>query len=1234
MDSALYNRLADVRAALKKKYAEGGRTPTICTDEALRELARCAPRTREELAYVNGLGKTFAEKYGDAFLEVLDRYHAEQKPQKILTSDVRSTLKNLENRLVNINKKNRLLYMGKLYAKYAVDMYVREQKRNRDLQDFLLHPTRRSITVVDTGAKQGQNKRYTNLVTLLREVNRDARETGQYDLYIGYPYVEGRMKGENFNIKAPLMLFPVVAERDANSVVIRIDESKDVLYNTNLVLTHRKFSGLGGELPNPVYESTGDFAKDIRSYYADNGILYEGAIGGLEPFGEYASDKFPHFENGEYRIVNNAVLGKFSIYSSALQHDFRDIAEAGEVNPLVSDLLSDIGELDYYADESSATTAETAVVSEKDIFYINDLNASQENAIASIERLPNLVIQGPPGTGKSQTITSIIADFVAKGKSVLMVSQKKAALDVIYSRLGDLSRYAVQVHDTKDKDEFYTQIGRLLDGAARPACNERDLSMAALSIDAQIEKLERIAKELYEPCAFGVPMYELYQENLGNMFLKISLANVNVFARNVDASILGLNYRDLCAMREFTENDVLVRDAVRYFGILEKYPWVKDMIHSLGNFDVIEMQEQADGFYKEHVAFLRRSALSRLAGARKHKKALRAVLKKYFVKRPSYKLFYRDPLALIQGFACYEDFAALDAAFQVLSPTQMVYLDCVYRVSKELGWDLREICDGMFDYCVFRVIDDFECTHRPLLHDVSNFSFIVRQTAKMVSQKKALTRDRLASLLTDSFAEQVGASKRLGEMKRVVESKRRPSVTKFLDKFGFELFKGVRIWLMTPETVSEVLPLESGLFDLLVFDEASQIYIEKGIPAIARASKVIIVGDHKQLRPSSLGMGRFDGEDDTSEEPTLLDEESLLDLARFRYPEVMLNYHYRSRYEELIAFSNHAFYKGKLCISPNATPPSAPPIEVIRVEDGRWINRTNPAEAHRVVELVRNLLCERNNRRTIGIITFNSAQRDLILDLLDTECARDADFAAKYTAEQGRTDNGEDTGLFVKNIENVQGDERDCIIFSFAYARNETGKVVRNFGWLNQSGGENRLNVAISRAKEKIYVVTSITADELVVDDLTNDGPKILKRYLAYAYAVSGGNRETARQILLSLSSAEPARSRFDYDGAFEQDVYEALTGAGYIVERQVGIGGYRITLAIKDESGRYLLGIDCDGKLYHTVPSARERDLYRTQYLESRGWRMYRVWSNNWWRDSRKELRRIREAINYVELN
>lgn len=590
------------------------------------------------------------------------------------------------------------------------------------------------------------------------------------------------------------------------------------------------------------------------------------------------------------------------------------------------------------------------------------------------------------------------------------------------------------------------------------------------------------------------------------------------------------------------------------------------------------------------------------------------------------KILLEKPSDVKSSLEYYTDFAKLKPLYYRLSENEKTYFSSMRELHK-LGYGELPKCNNiLFNQILFEHIQRFEAKNRELFQSIESFDNVIQSLSKAIAQKRDLTRKLLEKILLENMGS-ITMSKRRGEIARVVESKRKWSVNKFVQKFELELFNGIKIWLLTPEVVSEIIPLKLGLFDLVIFDEASQMYIEKGIPSIIRAKKVVVAGDHKQLRPSSLGRGRIDIDEDLlegdAEIPAALEEESLLDLARFKYQNILLNFHYRSKYEELIAFSNYAFYKGRLYVSPNASKPDKPPIEFITVKDARWINRSNVQEAKEVVRLLKKFFENRNGAETIGIITFNITQRDLIDDLIDEECAKDISFGSAVKAELERKENGEDIGLFVKNIENVQGDERDVIIFSIGYAKNESGRLVRSYGWLNQKGGENRLNVAITRAKKKVFIVNSFDPNELQVEDAKNEGPRILKKYLQYAKAISNGDSKSAKQILLSFGDAENNGSIISFDSDFENQVYDSLTDLGYEVETQVGIGGYRIDLAIKRDN-KYILGVECDGKLYHSSKSARERDYYWQKYLESRGWRIYRIWSTNWWKNPKSEIQKI----------
>jgi len=358
-----------------------------------------------------------------------------------------------------------------------------------------------------------------------------------------------------------------------------------------------------------------------------------------------------------------------------------------------------------------------------------------------------------------------------------------------------------------------------------------------------------------------------------------------------------------------------------------------------------------------------------------------------------------------------------------------------------------------------------------------------------------------------------------------------------------------------------------------------------------------------------------------------LDAKSLLDLARYKYYETILNYHYRSEYEELIAFSNHAFYEGKLIVSPNQSEPDKPPIEYVHVKDGVFDKRRNIEEANAVIKLLKKIFREREHNETIGVITFNSTQRDTIENLIDEELFKRSVYQKQFEQELFRQEEGEDKSLFVKNIENVQGDERDIIVFSMGYARDPFGIVHRRFGWLNNEGGQNRLNVAISRAKKKIYFVSSLFPEELKVEDLKSTGPKLLKNYMRYCYYVSNGKQDLAREVLNQLHTTEETKTEETLSD-FVLDIKQRLERNNYVVKTSIGIGNYSIDLAIYDEDSKtYLLGIICD--VDSNIDMTARRDLiHQEKYLKARKWNLYRVFSSNWYTDPNKEMRIIRDLL------
>lgn len=425
------------------------------------------------------------------------------------------------------------------------------------------------------------------------------------------------------------------------------------------------------------------------------------------------------------------------------------------------------------------------------------------------------------------------------------------------------------------------------------------------------------------------------------------------------------------------------------------------------------------------------------------------------------------------------------------------------------------------------------------------------------------------------------------------------------------------VFMMSPMSVAAYLPPGAVEFDLVVFDEASQVKPVDAFGALLRGHQAVVVGDSKQLPPTSF----FDsvvGDGDEDEASETRDVESVLELFKARQaPERMLGWHYRSRHESLIAVSNREFYDGKLIVFPSPDAERADVGLVYRhLPDARYDrggSRANRAEAREVAEAVM-AHARRAPELTLLVATFSQAQQKEVRDQLELLRKQDP------TLESFFADDALEP-FEVKNLENVQGDERDVVFISVGYGRDQTGAVSMNFGPLNRDGGERRLNVLVTRARRRCEVFTNLRADDLDLNRTNARGVTAFKRYLQYA--------ETG-----VLEMDEPTGR--ESDSPFEDAVADALRAAGHRVVHQVGVGGFRIDLAVVDPErpGRYLLGIECDGATYHSARTARDRDRIRQTVLEGLGWQIHRVWSTDWFRDPTTQLKRVVAAIEQAKAN
>jgi len=419
-------------------------------------------------------------------------------------------------------------------------------------------------------------------------------------------------------------------------------------------------------------------------------------------------------------------------------------------------------------------------------------------------------------------------------------------------------------------------------------------------------------------------------------------------------------------------------------------------------------------------------------------------------------------------------------------------------------------------------------------------------------------------------------------------------------------------FMMSPLAVSQYLPPDIK-FDVVIFDEASQVSPGDAINCIYRSKALITVGDQKQLPPTSFFTNSEDIDEDSDEENLAADYESILDLMKStgNFNSMTLRWHYRSRHEDLISYSNASFYDGRLVTFPGAIAHSDRYGVKFHKVDGiyrRSAGRDNPIESKYVAKLVIKHF-EENPESSLGVVAFSSTQRDSIENAVALARNERPDLDGYF--QDNRID-----GFFVKSLESVQGDERDVIIFSVGYGPDETGKFYKNFGPLNQSGGHRRLNVAITRARELVQLVSSVSAAD--IGEVNSEGARHLRRYLDFA-------ERGPAALALELGPAG-----LGTDSPFEDSVIDSIRSWGFEVQPQVGVAGYRIDIGVKhpNSPGAFMLGVECDGAMYHSSRAARDRDRLRHEILEGLGWSLHHIWGTAWYRNRAQEEDRLKTLL------
>ncbi len=1132
-----------------------------------------------------------------------------------------------------------------------------------------------------------------DLKTLLREIEEIEKETGRYELYVCWPFVYGAVK--NYTLRAPLLMFPVVIDvvDDAN-INICLKYGERIQLNKALMLAIADSKHLNLE----------DMDMEFDSIKARFGSL-QGLISYLREFGiklGFKPEKKLHAftKYGEPSMVaplevkNLCLLSRCSLANS-IYADYSALEKKHLTNDSINELLN-------------ARSGKKKATKCNDLYLINNVDYAQEQVVRKVNESGNMVIYGPPGTGKSQTIVNVISDAICKNKKVLVVSQKKAALEVVFNRLSNLNSKAMFIVDAeKEKRDFFKRCFTAHEEILKSSFDDKlqkEYAELEKRLEGEIENLNAISDCLNKVTPFGLSLQQMYYNSykIGKKSTEYALYK----EMQKDKQIMSLNFDELSSALGILQEKNKAEIYFNYVEEKKKNPFIDAFKEGLSVHAVAEAQSKLKRLFASRKALFdvgkykyARQVLTYYDQVKndKNSKALIKLIAKYeypssekflstscimfplypvakvnMVKKEKIvKAEVEKTLSAVDKYLADYEFLkniltesgyllAVDGILHgnngilrllLWAVENYVMLNDTCLILKNLDENQKHVLDFAYEngstypkyinilnsilpVRIYHEIIKYEEENHDTLSATVDFENIRARIVSIKKQQNEISKKIAMQTFSEDYKKMMnGSTQSKDYVYQIAKKQNFWSIRKTMEVYGDYLFKLFPCWLLSPENVSTILPLKRNLFDVVLFDEASQVFIENTIPSIFRGNRIVVAGDAKQLRPTTTFMKRYMGagvEDDLDyTTQAALEVESLLDLAVSRYESSNITYHYRSKNEELIDFSNKAFYNGDLQIAPNVSKNiKHKPIERILVP-GVWRDRRNAEEAKKIVDLIKSLLKTRKNNETIGVITFNVEQENCIEELIDKQCFDDAEFRNLYIKEKNRIENGEDVSLFIKNLENVQGDERDIIIFSIGYARNEFGKVNATFGSLSNEGGENRLNVAITRAKQKIYVVTSIEPEELKVDSSKHVGPKLLRSYLTYTRAVSNGNNEEVRTILNSFGEVETAKPRLSNLLPLENQIASKLEKLGYKTDLNLGNSNSKISIAVYDrKKDKYLLGIETDEAVTKTSKSTLERDVFRNEFLKSKGWKMFRVWSRDWWHNPNQVVSAIAKEI------
>jgi very-short-patch-repair endonuclease len=1079
-------------------------------------------------------------------------------------------------------------------------------------------------------------------------------EKGINTFGFGFPLLIRKDASDGKLTVAPILIWSLRIKRDKGLNAFRIiRDANDPIYLNEVLINHLendsklKIDAVPEEMLEDDIIDKGELAKicfNLLSVFGTNDESYteENIYKSIDQIKSISEKTVYEKQLKDKLQAKIDFCGLFSIFEVQKQSVINDYVELIEADQKIN--FNTLGSITPFQSISSVQT-----------------DPSQQGVLNSLGETKNILIQGPPGTGKSQTLTAVLVNALENHKKVIVVCEKRTALEVLENALKEkgLDSNVVLIKDVvKDRKIVIDSVRSRVDSYSRHNSSEvnskNELDRLIRKINNTIVEINGTHKKIGDKVFDNKTRGELIGRYLKEL-KKGTEQNLEVLNPNA-LTLTSNEYYDFIELIQ--KGELIYNDAKEYL----KQVFINVNIFQGEN--SYELRNHIDDSFMNyessvnhiHRMYRNRSFLQKIYYPKLNDtvKILKSKIKKdNWIKFDTSKNTIPDFVAELRKLVkqknhyfdndeVFENQFHWFTFYNKLSPTQKSVFD---NLRLHNNWE------NTFNIYYLNLVIK---TANPNL-SIEEFKYMGLGTSlssiktqqlryireywhkRQVEARKVFNRDNEISVVNLYNKRKSSKNPRLSLRKIVKKDK-----DLFTDFFP--------IILTTPDVCSTLFKGDKDLFDIVLFDEASQLRVEENLPAMLKGKQIIVAGDEHQMPPSSYFSKVLDGtvedEDDVEDDEVkintdniLLECESLLEFAvEMNFEKQFLDFHYRSRHHYLIDFSNHAFYNKRLIALPNNL--DYKPIEFYNV-GGSFINRVNEEEADRILTILKDEIHPSKNGTypSVGIATFNISQRDLIQHkILEQQSIPNSAFAQKLNKlEEG--------GLFIKNLENIQGDERDIIILSITYGKSEDGKFYQRFGPVNHQKGYKLLNVIITRAKDKIYVCNSIPEEAFLdynshlITEQSNNRKAVFYAYLAYCKAVSEKNENMRMKVLndLEKNSSEQSTDKYYYndklESPFEEEVYQALAerfGEKKLVP-QYQFAGFRVDIVYEASNG-IKIAIECDGAKYHSSREAYLYDRHRQTILENHGFVFHRIWSTNWWKNHKAETNKLIQFIGKVE--